>query len=48
MSKLSIEFTYKEDKVVGVTMQKGGREYEEYIDEGFDNKQASLVIVMKY
>lgn len=47
MSKMSIEFTYKEDKVIGVTMQKGGREYEEHIDENFDNKQASLVIAMK-
>lgn len=47
MSKMSIEFTYKEDKVIGVTMQKGGREYEEYVDEDFDNKQASLVIAMK-
>lgn len=47
MSKMSIEFTYKEDKVIGVTMQKGGREYEEHIDEDFDNKQASLIITMK-
>ena len=47
MSKMTIEFNYRDDKVIGSTMQKGGREYEEYIDEDFDNKQASLVIAMK-
>ena len=47
MSKMTIEFNYKDDKVIGSTMQKGGREYEEYVDEDFDNKQASLLIAMK-
>ncbi len=47
MSKMTIDFTYENDRVTGSTMQKGGREYEEYIDENFDNKQASLVITMK-
>ena len=47
MSKMSIDFTYENDRVIGSTMQKGGREYEEYVDEDFDNKQASLVIAMK-
>lgn len=47
MSKMTIEFNYRDDKVIGSTMQKGGREYEEYIDEDFDSKQASLLITMK-
>ena len=47
MSRMSIDFTYENDRVTGSTMQKGGREYEEHIDENFDNKQASLVIAMK-
>lgn len=47
MSKLSIEFTYKEDRVIGSTMQKGGREYEEHIDENFDSKKVSLLITMR-
>ena len=47
MSKMTIEFNYRDDKVIGSTMQKGGRKYEEYIDENFDNKKASLLITMK-
>lgn len=47
MSRMSIDFTYENDRVIGSTMQKGGREYEEHIDEDFDNKQASLIITMK-
>ena len=47
MSKMTIEFNYRDDKVIGSTMQKGGRKYEEYIDKNFDNKKASLLIAMK-
>ena len=47
MSKMTIEFNYRDDKVIGSTMQKGGREYEEYTDKDFDSKKASLIIAMK-
>ena len=47
MSSITIKFEYSGDEVKGSTMQKGGREYEEYIDENFDSKKASLIITMK-
>ena len=47
MSKMTIEFNYGDDKVIGGTIQKDGIKYEEYIDENFDNKKASLLIAMK-
>ena len=47
MSKMTIEFNYRDDKVIGGTIQKDGIKYEEHIDENFDNKKASLLIAMK-
>ena len=47
MSRMSIDFTYENDRVTGSTMQKGGREYEEHIEGNFDSKKASLIITMK-
>ena len=47
MSSITIKFEYSGDEVKGSTMQKGGREYEEYVDENFDSKKASLIITMK-